>query len=79
MLIDVYLNITIAKEPLIHQNIGHGVLAKSIELSNDRGFAMMVEKAIKRLKSRIIIQKIILEIEKVEALAQLVRVPMHRD
>jgi putative endonuclease len=55
------------------------MLVKSIELINDRGFAMRVEKAIKKLKSRVVIQRIILEIENVEALAQLVRVPMHRD
>ncbi|RZK52584.1 MAG: GIY-YIG nuclease family protein [Pedobacter sp.] len=54
-------------------------LRKSIALNDNRGFAMKIEKAIKRLKSRIIIEKIISEVNNVEDLARLVRVPMHRD
>ena len=55
------------------------ILKKQIEISNDRGFAMKIEKAIKKSKSRILIEKIIVEINNIEGLAQLVRVPMHRD
>jgi len=40
---------------------------------------MKIEKAVKKSKSRILIEKIILEINNIEELAQLVRVPMHRD
>jgi putative endonuclease len=52
---------------------------KIIELGNHRGFAMKIEKAIKKSKSRIIIEKIINDINSIDALAQMVRVPMHRD
>ena len=55
------------------------VLKKQIEIGDDRGFAMKIEKAIKKSKSRILIEKIIVEINNIEGLAQLVRVPMHRD
>ena len=40
---------------------------------------MKIEKAVKKSKSRILIEKIMNEISSVEELAQLVRVPMHRD
>jgi len=40
---------------------------------------MKIEKAVKKSKSRILIEKIILEINNIEELAQLVRVPMYRD
>jgi len=40
---------------------------------------MKIEKAVKKSKSRILIEKIILEINNIKELAQLVRVPMHRD
>ena len=52
---------------------------KIIELGDHRGLAMKIEKAIKKSKSRIIIEKIITNIKSVEELAQLVRVPMNRD
>ena len=55
------------------------VIKKNIELGTHRGFAMKIEKAIKKLKSRIIIEKIIEEINSVKDLAQLVRVPTRRD
>ena len=55
------------------------LLKKAIMLSENRGFAMRIEKVVKKTKSRIIIERIILEIDHIEALAQLVRVPMHRD
>ena len=55
------------------------ILKKQIALGNERDFAMKIEKAIKKTKSRIVIEKIILEIDSVEELAQLVRVLMHRD
>ncbi len=40
---------------------------------------MKIEKAVKKSKSRILIEKIMNEISSVEELAQLVRVQMHRD
>ena len=55
------------------------LLKKQIALTNDRGFAMRIEKAVKRTKSRIVIEKIISAIDSLEELAQLVRAPMHRD
>ena len=55
------------------------ILKKQIEISNNRGFTIKIERALKKSKSRILIEKIILEINNVEQLAQLVRVPMHRD
>ncbi|MDQ0968206.1 putative endonuclease [Flavobacterium sp. W4I14] len=55
------------------------ILKKSIALGKNRGFAMKVEKAVKKTKSRIIIEKILLEINDLSELAQLVRVQMCRD
>lgn len=55
------------------------VLQKQIELGADRGLAMRLEKAVKKTKSRIVLAKIISGISNLEELAQLVRVPMHRD
>ena len=55
------------------------ILKKFIVLNNDRGFAMKIEKAVKRSKSRLIIEMIILEINNLKDVAQLVRGPMHRD
>ena len=55
------------------------ILKKSIALGKNRGFAMKVEKAVKKTKSRLIIEKIVLEINDLAELAQLVRVPIHRD
>ena len=55
------------------------ILKKQIELGNDQGFSMKIEKAVKQSKSRFVIEKIILEINTIEALAQLVSVPMNRD
>ena len=55
------------------------ILKKQIEICNERGLAMKIEKAVKKSKSRILIEKIMNEISSVEELAQLVRVPMHRD
>ncbi len=55
------------------------ILKKFIAISADRGFSMKIEKAIKKSKSRVLIEKIISEIFSVEELAELVRVPMHRD
>ena len=55
------------------------VLKKFIALGEDRSFAMDIEKAIKKSKSRIIIKNIISNINSLEDLTQLVRVPTHRD
>ena len=55
------------------------ILKKAIVLIDDRGFAMKIEKAVKKSKSRIMIEKIVLEIDNLQDLAQLVRVPMCRD
>ncbi len=55
------------------------ILKKQIALSENRGFAMKVEKSIKKSKSRIIIEKIVSTINSLEELAQLVRVPTSRD
>ncbi|TDG34859.1 hypothetical protein EZJ43_16565 [Pedobacter changchengzhani] len=55
------------------------VLKKFIELGIDRSFAMQIEKAIKKSKSRVVIEKIISNINSVDDLAHLVRVPMRRD
>jgi putative endonuclease len=55
------------------------VLKKQIELGDDRSFAMKIEKAVKKFKNRVIIEKIISTISTVEDLAQLVRVPNNRD
>ncbi|GGH08958.1 GIY-YIG nuclease family protein [Pedobacter zeae] len=55
------------------------ILKKSLALGEDRGFAMKIEKAVKKTKSRLIIEKIVLEINDLGELAQLVRVPIHRD
>ena len=38
------------------------ILKKSMALGKNRGFAMKVEKAVKKTKSRLIIEKIVLEI-----------------
>ena len=46
------------------------ILIKQIEISNNWGFAMKIEKAVKKSKSRILIEKIILEINHIEELAQ---------
>ncbi|GGH08868.1 hypothetical protein GCM10007422_26650 [Pedobacter zeae] len=54
-------------------------MKKSIALGENRGFAMKIEKAVKKTKSRLIIEKIVLEINDLGELAQLVRVPIHRD
>ncbi|WP_343524895.1 GIY-YIG nuclease family protein [Pedobacter sp.] len=55
------------------------ILKKSIALGENRGFAMQIEKAVKKTKSRLIIEKIVLEINDLGELVQLVRVPIHRD
>ena len=55
------------------------ILKKCIELDGSRSFAMKIEKAIKKLKSRVLLEKIITDINDASALAQLVRVPMDRD
>ena len=39
---------------------------------------MKLEKAVKKSKNRILIEKIILELNNIEELARLVRVPMHQ-
>ncbi len=52
---------------------------KVITLGSNRSFAMQVEKAIKKSKSRIIIEKIIANANSLEDLAQQVRVPTSRD
>ena len=55
------------------------VLKKTIELGDSRSFAMKIEKTIKKSKSRILVEKIIEEVNSLGDLAQLVRVPMCRD
>jgi putative endonuclease len=55
------------------------ILKKSIALEENRGFAMRIEKTVKKAKSRLLIEKIVLEINDLNELAQLVSVPMHRD
>jgi len=50
------------------------VLKKSIELTNNRGLALKIEKAIKKLKSRKIIESIITTVSTVEELAKLVNI-----
>jgi len=40
---------------------------------------MRIEKVVKKAKSRLLIEKIVLEINDLNELAQLVRVPMLRD
>jgi len=54
------------------------ILKKSISIGFDRGLAMRFERAIKKSKSRLVIERIILEINTVEELARLV-IPIHRD
>jgi len=75
---EVYLSITIVIEQSSSKH-RQWVLKKSIALNDDRSLAMKIEKAVKKSKSRILIEKIILEINNIEELAQLVRVPMYRD
>ena len=75
---DVYLNIIIAQGQHTSKH-RPWILKKQIEISNNRGFTIKIERALKKSKSRILIEKIILEINNVEQLAQPVRVPMHRD
>ena len=55
------------------------ILKKVILIGNNRSFAMQVEKAIKKTKSRLIVEKIILTSNSLADIAQLVRVPIHRD
>ena len=55
------------------------ILKKVISIGNNRSFAMQVEKAIKKTKSRLIVEKIISTSNSLDDLAQLVRVPIHRD
>ncbi|WP_316734961.1 GIY-YIG nuclease family protein [Pedobacter aquatilis] len=55
------------------------ILKKSIELTSNRGLAMKIEIAVKKLKSRRILEKIISDINTVEELTQQVRVPICRD
>jgi len=74
---EIYLSITIVIESSSKHR--QWVLKKSIALNDDRSLAMKIEKAVKKSKSRILIEKIILEINNIEELAQLVRVPMYRD
>jgi putative endonuclease len=50
------------------------VLKKCIALAESRGVAMRFEKAIKKGKSKVIIERIIAEVCTIEELAQLVRV-----
>ena len=55
------------------------VLKKYIALGESRAVAMRIEKAVKKTKSRLVIERIIAEVFTVEELAQLVRVPTCRD
>ena len=55
------------------------ILKKFITLDSNRSFAMGVEKAVKKMKSRIVIEKIISQVNSIEELYQLVRVPTRRD
>jgi putative endonuclease len=54
-------------------------IKKAIEIGNNRSFAMQVERAVKKTKSRVIVEKIISDANTVEDMAQLVRVPICRD
>ncbi|NGM62744.1 GIY-YIG nuclease family protein [Sphingobacterium sp. SGG-5] len=53
-------------------------LKKAIVLGNDRGFAMRVERAVKRMKRRKFLETIISDVDNIDTVAQLVRVPLHR-
>ena len=55
------------------------ILKTSIVISSERSLAMRFEKAIKKSKSRVVIENIISTITTVEQLSKLVRVPIHRD
>jgi putative endonuclease len=54
-------------------------LKASFLISEERGLAMKAEKYIKKMKSRIYIEKLITDENEQLRLAQLVRVPMNRD
>ena len=55
------------------------ILKTSVVISSERSVAMRFEKAIKKSKSRIVIEKIISTVTTVEQLSKLVRVPTRRD
>jgi putative endonuclease len=55
------------------------VLAAYFEVGNDRGIARKIENKLKSLKSREIISKLVKHSGDSLFLAQLVRVPTHRD
>ena len=54
-------------------------LVKQLELGGNRGFAMRIERAVKRMKSRKFVEWIISDVQEVSQLAQQVRVPTCRD
>jgi putative endonuclease len=55
------------------------ILKASILIGLERSLAMRFERAIKKCKSRVLIEKIIMSVTTAEELAQLVRVPTRRD
>ncbi len=55
------------------------VLVKQWELGEDRGFAMRIERGVKRMKSRKFVERLIKDVHDVSKLAQQVSVPTCRD
>ena len=54
-------------------------LAKQLALGEDRGFAVRIERGVKRMKSRKFLEWIISDVQDVSELAQSVGVPTCRD
>jgi putative endonuclease len=52
------------------------ILKKAISIGEERGVAIRLERAIKSGKSRILIERIVHEVENAESLGLLVRVPI---